>query len=440
MAQKFGFAEATLLASAIVGTTLTINTFGFDPNWIRIKTVGRTGADAVGAADSKVCFGAAANGSGQGAIGVFYDQGTTNAIGGSYFDNDAVYIDCNAAAGVTGKWAIDAWVTGGVRLICTDQIPADVDIIVEAGIATNVYCAMRLLGSASTGVKSFADIGFTPQGGIHSLAWFAGTQLGYAGTLTGFGDEDIVGIGVGVTCNGAQYAMYINADDDSPTMDTDSYCRSGECLNSIQQDGAASPDMRVAFNGWVSGGFDLNVVESPGFDTAFLVLILDGSECEYAVGDLALQTDTTTVVTENAGLVPSGIALYSHCLVQSTSDATQTGAQIAFGVATSPTNRMCMTLFDENGTPNMETSNGIRRDACLLKISTASGVESLLDIVTLPTANGFEVKNDDADSINSFVFWEAHGGGTPPGGGGDTDARLIGGDLLHSNLFGRLVA
>lgn len=436
MVQNYKAIRVTLLASDPATTVRNITGFGFNPNAIRIKTTGRSsGIDAVGAADSRVSFGVAANGSGQGSLGIFYDQGTTACIVGSNFDNDCVYLECNAAATVTGKYAVNAWIADGVQLICNDQIVADTDIIVEGFLDDNVYAGVRLLGSSTTGIKTFNDLGFTPDAG--ALFYFVGTQLGYAGTLTGFGDEDIGSFSVGVACGASQYVLCLNADDDSATMDTDSYCRAGECIVSIQQDGGASPDMRVAFDAVIAGGFDLDVLESPGFDTAFLVLVLSGGD--YAVGDFLSNTDTTTTISETVGFAPLGIATYSHLQAQSAADTAQAGAEMTLGCAMGPSSRLAIGFFDENGTGNMETSSAIEHDAVGVSISTASAVEGLVDVVTLPTATGFDLKNDDADPAQCFYFYEAFGGGTPPGGG-DANARLIGGDLLQPQLFGRLVA
>lgn len=421
MAQNYNFVKYTLLASTTATTTVDITGFGFDPKAIRVWWNGRrSDTDAVGLSDCRVGCGIATGSSNRGYITIFYDQGTTNCIGGSHFGNGAVYAECDAAASVTGAFDFSAFITDGVRLICDDQITADIDIVVEGwggSDITNVYADVRILSSGTTGDKDYTDIGFTPSS--NSLYFFAGTQLGYTGTVSGFGDEDIISMSVGsaTPATPTQYVIAWNSDDDIGTMDTDSYMITGEVIASIQQDGGASPDMRVTFVQNLSGGFRLNVAESPGFDTGFLVLILSGGS--YALGDFETQDDTTTAITENVGFAPSGVSFFAHCDDQSSADTAQAQARFSIGHATSPSNRICLGFFDENNTSNMETATAIEHDAVYVNISLTATVAALCDVTELPSANGFAAIMDDAETTGAeaFVYYEAYGGGTAPGGG-----------------------
>jgi hypothetical protein len=399
-----------------LGTMINLTGFGFDPVSYLILWNGRTeGSDTLGLLDSRVGIGCAAGASQRGASGTFFDQGTTNCVGGSRITASGVLLTCTAAGVQDGLVDHNAFISDGIQFIIDDVLPVNIRALVIAfggSDITNVFAGHYLVASGASGNVDFTGFGFDP--GENSLCLFMGNAEMYYSSSFEQVDEDIIQIFFGAARTKPtvqQFVMCINADDDSATMDTDSYHRSGECVASISQVGAASANMRASFVQSVTGGIRLNILEAPANISGFLVLCIKGGQ--WHIGDLLTQTDTTTDMVENGfGFPPVGAVFASHCLAQSAADTAQAGAQFSIGACTGTADEKCMSLQDEDATGNMETEAGIEYDSVYQRISATATEDGAMAAQTFPQSDGFTMRMSNADPSQAFVSYIA-GGSNP---------------------------
>jgi len=401
----------TISSATGVGVTQDCTGFGFQPVAYLVFWNGRTeGVDTVGLLDCHLGVGAATSASVRAAADVFYDQGTTTCLGGSGKTPNGVVTTYDAGGGQTGRADHDSFLSDGIRLIIDDQFPVSLRILIVAfggSDITNVDVREFVTGTG-TGTLNCTGLGFNP--GTNSCVFFFGMPEILTTGETGNEDQLQLMFGAARTASAIQqYVTVLNSDDDSATMDVDSYSKSGECLATIAPAGAASCNMRAAMVGPITDGFQLNVTENSTATAKpfFAVTIKGGS---WHLGDLLTQTDTTTDIVESGfGFQPRGAMFLSHCLAQSTADTPQLFGHFSVGACTSTSDEIALGFIDEDATGNMETAAAIEHDAVYANISTAAAIEGLMVAITFPQSDGFTMEMSDADPAQSFVWYVAAG-------------------------------
>lgn len=423
MATQMKTLTFTISSALTATTTVDCTGFGFQPVAFIAYTNGRSDTtDAVGLADSRVSIGGGVSTSARGAAYAFYDQGTTNAIGGGRQTALGCVGTCTATGTEDGRLDFDSFLSDGIRLIVDDQLPATIRVQITAfggSDITNVFYG-HFLVSNSTGNQDFTtdlngtSIGFDP--GSDSLFIFLGNGELYYSSSAEQVDEDIIQMFMGAaTSNADQWCFCINSDDDSATMDTDSYGLSGDCMASIAQGGAASCSFRGAFVQSITGGFRINRIKVPAYLTGFQCLIVKGGD--WKVGTITTQTDTTTDITVSGlSFQPTGALFVSHCLAASTADTTQAGARFSIGGCSSTSDEICQGFQDEDATGNMETEAGIEHDEVYQRISSSATNDGLMRAQSFPNSDGFTMRMDDADPTAAIVGYITGGDAAAAGG------------------------
>lgn len=408
---------ATFPSATTAGNTFDVTTIGFQPKAYLLFWNGRTEAvDTVGLLDCQLGIGAAVSASSRAATNSFYDQGTTTCVGGTVENTDGVLKTCAATGVENGRIDHDSFLSNGIRFIVDDQLVTDLRVLIVAFGGDDITNAvvLHIPTPIATGDEDYTGAGFDP--GDDSVCFFFG-QHGVQ-SIDNL-HEDPIGIEFGAarTKTGSiqQYATCINSDDDSATMDTDSYSRAGACIDGIDQAGAAATDVRATFVQSITDGIRLNFTGVKAETRRQFVLIIKGGQ--WHLGDLLTQTDTTTDIVESGfGFSPRGALFISHCLAQSTLDTTQAGSEFSVGACTSTSDEIALGINDENGTGNMETEAAIEHDACYVNLSTAAAVEGLMRAQSFPDSDGFTMRMDDADPAQAFVWYVAAGDNAAAGG------------------------
>lgn len=417
MALSYKALMKTITALDAAGTTYDWTGFGFDPKVVFFTTFARNDAvDAVGrgttGAGSAVqsSFGAATSATERGCATAFYSDNATAATGGSRMDDAAVVMRVDATGVVSGALDFSAWITDGVRVVIDNDFSVSEKVLVEAwggSDLTDVKVKAYMTGIA-TGNVNYTGVGFDPGSSAYYRFWGC-PEIAAAVPAA---NEDVISMTIGAARSASpiqQYVTTMNDDDDSATMDVDSYSISGECLASITPAGGASCAFRASFVGSITDGFTLNIAELGGATSRpFFVMILKGGS--YHLGDLLTQTDITTPMVESGfGFQPVGATFVSHCRAQSAADTTRVDGNLSLGCCTSTADELCMSVLSEDATANMEVSTAIGYADVYVRIAADSTRAGAMKADTFPQSDGFTTIMSDADPDQALVWYSTYG-------------------------------
>lgn len=410
-----------------VGTTKTVSGLSFQPKLIFFQWNGRVSAtDAVGRATHRRGFGAATSTTDRRGVTNTSFDAAGNADGGAYHHAAACVVQVsNTGGAIDGLADVNAINSDGFQLIVDDQFPnnLDVDWLAigdDAGDITNVttfqFQAPGTTGAQSQSITSLAfqptgviffniDLATAPPAGVST-----NVQMGF-GAATGPSDDHI---------------WHGGMDEGSNTMDTQSYCRAGECIGMMPGTGGKLMDGRAEFTQFLSNGFQINWLEHAVINRYVFGVAIRGPQ--MAVFNGLTQTDTSTTTVVDFGFTPRAAILVSAGKAASAADTPTAHDSLSMAFIVSATDRGARAVLDEDNIGTSEVSQGVEFDACLQKISLTSTNDALMDVQSVDTDAGYTFIMDDADPAQSF-FWGIAFGDAPPAGAGW--GRLLGQERNH---------
>jgi hypothetical protein len=189
------------------------------------------------------------------------------------------------------------------------------------------------------------------------------------------------------------------------TSENRRYGRSGECLDFVW--GGALVAQRAVFVDFQSTGFQLNWVENATGAAPVWALALRGGSA--AVGSFVTTTSATTITESGLGFAPTGLFFLSAEQPESVVDTTSTNCAMAFGAATSPTNRACQSVFANDASNSSVCGSSVREDACLQMLNSATVSAGIVDLQSMDS-DGFTAVMDVADvTTQKYVTYLALG-------------------------------
>jgi hypothetical protein len=236
VALSYAHGAVQWLSADAVNTTYPVTGLSFQPKAIRFYWVGlQSATDAVSdAVSSRRGVGFAVSTSSRRAIGTFSQDTPTAANCGDAARNDCVACTTDGAGASDGRLDISAIASDGFTLIVDDAAPANVTVFWEAWGGTGITVAVigDIAEPASNGTQNYTVTGFTSDG-ANQVVMFAGCQSTAALNTDAADDAGLhVGFATG-TASTDQITVVGNADDASPTMDTDGYCQTGQCISMV---------------------------------------------------------------------------------------------------------------------------------------------------------------------------------------------------------------
>jgi hypothetical protein len=377
-----------------VGTIYTHSGLGFQPKALVFWTMGQSsGSDtAFAGVDEFFILGFAASTTDRRCVGVYAQWAAAAADTQAVSRNDAVLAIVSSGGLIEGYLDLDSITSDGFTLIVDD-----------ATVKTLRYFWMAIGGSditdAATGEISepaaTGNVSYTTGAGFQpTLAFFAGCQLTGATPSAAVADSGIMfGVASG-TGAGNQFVFTMNSDEGSATMDVDKYLRFDECLAMIAVAGG-NPSARATFNGFDSVGFDLNWTARATTGRKYIYLAMAaGTKVKAGKVTVNLATVGNTGTVSGLSFSPVGGMIVGTATQESTSATSSTGGQCAIGAFTA-TDRLCLSIYDEDGTGTAEISGGISYDEVYQLLDTAGAVAAEVDFQAM-AADGFSLTVDDA--------------------------------------------
>lgn len=399
----------TWLAADPVGTTYTVSGLAFQPKFVFLWTSGRgESVDTAGTANHRRGAGFFKDTTNRRAVCDFSQAAAANAVTARAHSDVACFITVSTdGTAIDGGLDVDAILSDGFRLIVDDAAPADLRIHYWAlgGMTLSLVEIGSLQEPGATGDQDVTVTGFTAGAPDQALLFIAAPN---AGTPP---DPDSRGrfmLGAVAGNPIANAVLSVSSANGVTNMDTNSYCRAGECLAKV--DWAVPPanvSARASVTAWLANGFRLNWAElsSPANAAFYFYAALKGGQ--YAVGDFLTQTNTTQF-SEAVPFKPVAALFVSHCKAQSAADTAQVHDETSIGAATGPAERAAHGVIDEDGVGTSDVGTAVEHDEIYANLSLATAVEGLCDLVNF-TEPGMDLVMDDADPAAAFVFYLAIG-------------------------------
>src|SRR3990167_5170956 len=218
----------------VVTSTIVISDVGFQPKVIIFWWAGRTDStDAVGRRNSQYGMGVAISATerwANSAMEIDNSVAEEGARGKTVEACISVVTEAAATAAFEGLLDLQTMDSGGFTLVVDDVMPYDMRVhyIALGGSDLTNYKAGDFLEPNATGNYTVTDPGFRSD---FILFVTDGNNLD---TTMPCMEEDGNQLGIGFAISSSQQGVVVgNSDEGSATMDSDSYCRSDECIARI---------------------------------------------------------------------------------------------------------------------------------------------------------------------------------------------------------------
>lgn len=384
-----------------VSTTYLVSGLPFQPKALRFYWVGlQSAADAVSeAVNERRGVGFAVSTTERRSIGTFCQDtaGTSNC--GAAARNDCVVCTTDGAGASDGRLDLDAILADGFRLIVDDAAPANVTIFWEAWGGPDITVAVvgDIAEPGATGDQDYTVAGFQA-GAQDQVVMFAGCQSTAALNTDAATDS---GLHVGFATAQAGVTVCGNSDDASTAMDTDGYCRSGECVSMIVVAGG-NPDARASLTQWNEGGFRLNWAARALTNRRTVFLAIKGGSWAVGAYTIAGNSGGATATVSGLPFRPIGVSLVGRMTTEQAAGTSSANDRIGFGSGESPESRRSMGLLDEDATASSaaEVNTTLQYDQVLCYPSTAGALLSAYDLNAM-NPDGFQVIVDTAGGVAS---------------------------------------
>lgn len=387
-----------------VSSTVAVTGVGFQPKVVLFWWSGRTeSTDTVGGASHRRGFGAA---SGASSRLVATTQSTDAAASGQTagaFRTDACIatLSIAATAAIDGLLDMQSLDSDGFTLVVDDVMPVDLRIHYMAlggSDITDVFLG-TLTEPGSTGNQDITAVGFQPDAVV-----FLNCPAQALPSLNNEASRMMLGAAAGASPSNVVWTG--GADDALGTMNSVSYCRSGECIATLDAPLSGGITAQAALTTWLSNGFRLNWSSRDAARHYGYVALKGGS---YAVGDLLTQTDTTTDIVETLGFEPRGALLLSHAQAQSSAATPQNGDYWSCGAFSDASTERCMGTMDADNVADAIVTTCVEHDNVYVKLNTSGDtIESAMQVLSVES-DGFTCEMTDAGAAQNFVAYLAVG-------------------------------
>jgi hypothetical protein len=302
----------------------------------------------------------------------------------------------------------------GFTLIVDDQAPVSISVFWEAWGGADIKEAAigQISEPAGTGNVDYI-CGFQPD--VLMLTGVQGTAA--ANTVTRNDASMMIGAASGML-DEENIVAVANDDDASATSDTDSYCKTGECLAMIVV-GGGNATARAKMTQWNYDGFRLNWLARAATGRLYTYLAIRGGDWKAGAFTIAGNSgaSTTTVVTDRRGVpfAPVGLSFFGCMTVQNSAGTSNVQGRIGFGSATSTSARHSQSVWsgDALGTA-AEIRTTVNYASCLSYPSSTGTLATAYDINAV-NVDGFQAIVDTAGGVASeWVGFLACGSSNDP--------------------------
>lgn len=384
-------------------TSLQVTGLSFQPKAIRFFWVGlQSASDAVSeAVNERRGVGFATSTSNRRSIGTFAQDTAATSNCGSAARDDCCVCTTDGAGASDGRLDLNAIASDGFTMIVDDVAPANITVFWEAWGGSDISVAVcgDIAEPAAGGNQDYTVTGFTPGTGNDQIVMLAGCQSSAALNTD---SAESSGFHVGFANTSGNVTVCGTADDASTAMDTDGYCRTGECLSMIALAGAAVTEARATLTAWVADGFRLNWAERNATNRRSVFLAIKGGQ--WAVGAYTINGNSggATATVGSLPFAPKGVSLIGRMTAQDASDVATANDRIGMGCGSSTSSRRSMGILDEDATASSacEINTTLQYDQVLCFPSTAGALQSAYDI-DLMDADSFRIIVDTAGGVAS---------------------------------------
>jgi hypothetical protein len=401
MALEFGHGAIQWLTATAIGGTYTVSSLTFQPKALRFYWVGLQSNPPTNASSQVISerrgVGFAVSTTQRRCVGTFSDDASAASDTGSVAGNTEVVITVGDTANITGRLDITSFTSTGFVLTVDQVAPANITVFWEAwgGDDITVATVGDIAEPAATGTQNYTVTGFTTDG-RDQVVMFAGIQ---ATAAVGTAQAQDSGLSVGFTCNSSNITVCGNSDDASGTMDTDGYCREGECLSMITIAGG-NPNSRATRSAWGTDFFTLNWITRATTNRRNIFMAIKGGSWRCGSYTIAGATLNATASVSDLWFNPIGVSLVGRMTEQQAAGLSSVQDRIGFGTATSPTSRNSAGVLDVDNIPNSNITTIVQYDSILSFPSTTGTVQAKYDLNNINAA-GFQVIVDVAGGVAS---------------------------------------
>lgn len=412
------------IGTGAVATTVAVTGVGFQPKVVFFFAIGRTDAVDAGAAGSpnRLIGWAAATTEGGGTKQQCVATDAENAVAsgsagsGNQNRTDACILALQVGSQglIDGQAHLSSFDADGFTLTIDDQFSINQRVLALCVGGTDpARIEMGSLSSPSTGAVPFTQdvaVGFDVSDGQGILV-LAGVDNG----TDNDNDQDsgyCLGFATSVTqqaCLGGGRAHHNTSITQAIRFLTTS------AVFQTPNGAMTSLVHRAAFNGWITGGFQLNWLQVNSLAHRLHWLVIKGGD--WAVLQGLTATSLTTVPLTGAGFAPKGGLVLSAMgpLNTTCQSCWLDNDASSIGVFTGATSRRVVAQSDLTAQATSSAGMRIEHDEVYLSIDAAGAVVGLMDVQSLDS-DGVTFVMDDADSAaNAFVAVLA---GSPSAGGG----------------------
>jgi hypothetical protein len=392
--KKGTFTKATATGSQV------ITGVGFQPKavifwWTRQTSYSESAGILVG-------YGFATNDGGNCGVAFASDDGAgTSNTGRRRSTTYSIIILSNGDPTRSAQASVTSFDTDGFTLNWqTNEARADIiQYIALGGVDLTNAKASSFTLTTATGTQDVTGVGFQPD-----FAMFLWTFTEATGTDTQHAE---VGLGFAVSST-KRGAVVADSEDGRSTMDTWQQQRTDSCILLLDPTSGAQ-DAIVDFSQFLADGFRLSKTDSPAAATPIFYLALKGGY--YDVGSFNSVTTTGNQDVTSVGFQPRLVMLATQG--RSASTAIGGTAELAFGAATSSTERGATWFEDPTGLADsdneIETLNTkiIQwRDRTAANTFTLRGSANFVSFLS----NGFRLSWSNVETSGREIIYVAFGG------------------------------
>lgn len=392
------------------GTSDVVLTPSFQARAIVFWYVGRTeSTDAAGSASFRRGIGFVA-GTAAGEQGCMYasgdDAGAAMVTCRGHRKDACIVSAAPSTNTIDGRAHVSAISSTQVTITIDDAFPTDLRVAYriigdDGSNVTQAYFDHFALNTIA-GTQDITAPGFQPDS----------VEMAFSPSVTAPPDDptdnesSILGYGMGTSAT-ARYCIWGGNDDGSTAGDALGYAISTEIIVSGSDSSPGTETPRADFNGMLSTGFQVDVVEA---GTAIIVYYLCIKGPQAAVVTLSGSTSlngTTTV--SGMAFAPRVLTMFSDGKVEGTANTATSHDVWSGGFTTSTTNRVAEGMHDENLTANQECATAIEHDEVVVIMNASDAVDALYDMNAF-NSDGFQIICDDAPTaVAAFIGTLAHG-------------------------------
>lgn len=352
------------------------------------------------------------------------DDAATTARANFRCQNDCFVTNVTTAA--AGKLDINSVDATNVQFIVDEvfAVALRVFLLVMTGTDITVSVTGAFNAPLAAGNQTVTVTGFTA-GATDQAVFFMGGKDNDATDNT-VGVSSAISFGV-MAGSAAEEAVWVGWSDDEAnptTMNTGRYCLRGECI-AVPDPNVATPQTNGTgivgraqahgTNPWLTDGFQINWIETPGNSPGPLIYFLAIKGLQFAVGEILTSTTLgANVNSETEGFTPVGAILVSAGLgAFSIADQTTGNDSWSMGVWTGLTTRGSMWIGDEDAAGTSDVYTAVEFDNVWInKVPSTGAADGLADIDVI--ADPFQLDMTEGGSAARIMWYLSFAGAAAP--------------------------